>query len=453
MSVHLLQYSDLETGLDSPGQCARLAGEIAARRSPETLVVGTGDNTAPGALSLATEGGGALDFFEAVDPDADTFGNHEFDFGPERARELAGLAPQPWLCANVTADGHRFAEDETTPHRLVDAGESVGLVGVAHPQTAELNPKAGGLSFEDPVPVVREHAATLRAAGATRIVVLSHGGHTDERIAAETDVDAVLGGHVHDIFTDVIEGTAVVRPGRGGQSFAELRLGGQPQVEVHEVGDDQVDESLATRLRDRLAATGLDRSVTTVEEPIPRTETATTDAESAIGNVVVDALRWQSGADIALSPPGAIRSGNPLQGAVTVADLVALTPYEDDLLTVELPGERLREALVAVPFGYHDDGHPEEQCSHISGGTIVWDDDEGQLLQARVDGDPVRADRTYTVGVPEYLVETDHVNNAFGPGDVVGQHGKARDAIVAYAGEQGLDPGLDGRVRRPTLGD
>jgi 2',3'-cyclic-nucleotide 2'-phosphodiesterase (5'-nucleotidase family) len=40
-------------------------------------VVGTGDNTAPGVLSLATEGRAALPFFEAVEPDADTFGNHD----------------------------------------------------------------------------------------------------------------------------------------------------------------------------------------------------------------------------------------------------------------------------------------------------------------------------------------------------------------------------------------
>jgi len=453
VSVHLLHYSDLETALDSPAQCARLAGELAVRRDPETLVVGTGDNTAPGALSLATEGAGALEFFRAVDPDADVFGNHDFDFGPERARELAGLAPQPWLCANVTVDGHRFAPAETRPHRLVETGEPVGLVGVAHPRTAELNPALERLSFHDPVPVVRDHAAKLRAGGATHVVVLSHCGYTDERIAAETDVDAVLGGHVHDTVTDIVDGTAIVRPGRAGRQFAQLRLGSRPEMEIHEVGDEHVDESLAAGLRDRLAATGLDSAVTTVTEPIPRTETDTTVAESPIGNVVVDALRWQSGADIALSPPGAIRSGPPLQGTVTVADLVALTPYEDELVMVELPGWRLREAFVAVPFGYHDDGHPAEYCSHVSGASVVWDDDAGKLLRARVDGDPVAADRTYTVGVPEYLVETDHVNDAFGPEDVVGQHGKARDAIVEYAREQGITPSLDGRIRRPALGD
>jgi 2',3'-cyclic-nucleotide 2'-phosphodiesterase (5'-nucleotidase family) len=454
VSLHLLHYSDLETGIDSPGQCARLAGEIAARRGPETVVVGTGDNTAPGALSLATEGAAALAFFEAVDPDADTFGNHEFDFGPERARALAGMAPQPWLCANATVDGDRFAADETRPHRLLKAGdETVGLVGVAHPRTEEINPGAEGVRFHDPVPVVRDHAATLRAAGATHVVVVSHCGYNDATIAAETDVDAVLGGHVHDIHTDIVEGTAVVRPGRGGQSFAELRLDEDPAVTVHEVGDDHVDESLAATLRAKMETHGLDRTVATVEEPIERTERATTVAESPVGNVVVDALRWKSGADIALSPPGAIRSGDPLQGAVTVADLVALTPYDDDLQVVELPGRRLREAFVAVPFGYHDDGHPAEFCSHVSGATVVWDDDAGELLDASVDGDPVEADATYTVGVPEYLVRTDHVNDAFGPDDVVDHCGPARDAIVEFASERGLDPGLDGRIRRPALDD
>ncbi len=451
MSVQILHYADLETAIDSPGQCARLAGEIIARRDAETVVVGSGDNTAPGALSLATEGAAATEFFRAVEPDADTFGNHEFDFGPARAAELAGLAPQPWLCANATVDGERFAAEQTRPHRLVDAGETVGLVGVAHPRTDEINPGASGVEFHDPVPVVREHASQLRAAGADHVVVVSHGGHTDERIAAETDVDAVLGGHVHDIYTDSIDGTVVVRPGRGGRAFARVRLGDDPTVTVEEVGEEHVDEALAGRLRELTATHELDRTVATVEEPIERTETATTVAESRIGNVVVDAFRWRSGADVALSPPGAIRSGPPLQGAVTVADLVALTPYSDDLQVVELTGDRLREAFVAVPFGYHDDGHPEEFCSHVSGATVVWDDDTGELVRATVGGDRIESGESYTVAVPEYLVQTAHVNDAFGPADVVDTCGIARDAIVECAREQGLAPSLDDRIRRPRL--
>ena len=234
MSPRILHYSDLETALDDPEQAAALAGTVAARRDDRTVVVGSGDNTAPGALSLATEGRAALDVFRALAPDADTFGNHDFDFGPATARDLAAAAPQPWLCANAAQDGERFAADATRPSTLVDAGGTpVGIVGVAHPKTDEINPAADPVEFSDPVPVVREEAATLRDAGAEHVVVVSHCGRGDARIARGTDVNAVLGGHVHDVHTDVIDGTAVVRPGRAGTHVSEVALGGTPSVTIH----------------------------------------------------------------------------------------------------------------------------------------------------------------------------------------------------------------------------
>ncbi|MFC6975637.1 hypothetical protein ACFQL1_14820 [Halomicroarcula sp. GCM10025709] len=177
MSLTLLHYSDVETALDDPQQCARLAGAIDARRDGDTVVVGTGDNTAPGALPLATDGRVALEFFAAVAPDVDTFGNHDFDFGVDTARELADDAPQTWLCANATVDGERFADAETVPHTVVETDQyRVGVVGVAHPETDEINPAAAPVDFDDPVPAIRESAATLRERGVDFVVVASHCG-------------------------------------------------------------------------------------------------------------------------------------------------------------------------------------------------------------------------------------------------------------------------------------
>jgi 2',3'-cyclic-nucleotide 2'-phosphodiesterase (5'-nucleotidase family) len=452
MSVRILHYSDLETALDDPEQAAALVGSVAARRDEGTVVVGSGDNTAPGALPLATEGRVALDVFRALDPDADTFGNHDFDFGPGTARDLAAAAPQAWLCANARRDGERFAADATTPSTLVAAdGATVGIVGVAHPRTDEINPGADAVEFLDPVGPIREEAETLRERGADHVVVVSHCGHGDERIARETDVDAVLGGHVHDVYTTTVEGTAVVRPGRAGRHVAEVRPGGSPSVTVHEVDDTHVEETLAARLRDRLAEHGLDEVVATVDRPVERTEETANVAESRVGNLVADALRWRAGTDVALSPPGAMRAGDPLSGAVTAAELHSLTPYEDELAVVELPGDRLREAFVAVPFGYCEDGYPDRYCSHVSGAGVVWDDAAGELLEATVGGEPIDPEGRYTVAVADYLVETDHVNAAFGEEDVVATHGIAREAIVDYAREVGIDPEIEGRIERPTL--
>ena len=452
MSVRILQYSDLETALDDPEQCGSLAGAINAVRDGDTVVVGSGDNTAPGALSLATRGEAAIEFFDAVDPDGDTFGNHDFDFGIDRACELAGAAPQQYLCANATLDDERFADSETEPSRLVETEHAtVGVVGVSHPNTGEINPAAAAIDFADPVPVVREEAEHLRQSGADYVIVASHCGHIDEEIAHETDVDAIFGGHVHDVFADVIDGTAVVRPGRAGRRFSEVRLASEPAITIHEVDGENRDETLAERLSEHRADHGLDEVVATVTEPIERTEEAATVAESRIGNVVVDALRWRTGADVALSPPGALRSGDPLVGEVTVAELINLTPYEDGLAVVELSGERLRDSFVAVPFGYHDDGYPDRFCSHVSGAKIVWDDIAGELLNATVGGEPIDPSGRYTIAVADYLVETDHVNGAFGEEDVIEHQGLARDAIVEYAREKGVSPTLEGRVSRPNL--
>jgi len=452
MAVRLLHYSDLETALDDPEQSAALAGLIAAKRDESTVVVGSGDNTAPGALSLATKGRAALTLFEAVAPDAETFGNHDFDFGPEAARELAAAAPQPWLCANAERDGERFAADATTPSRLVDAdGTAVGIVGVAHPRTDAINPAADGVEFTDPVPAVREQAAALRDEGAEYVVVASHCGKGDDRIARETAVDAVLGGHVHDVHSEIVDGTAVVRPGRAARYVSEVTLDSAPSIVIHDVDGQYVDDDLAATLEDRFASTGLDEVVATVDTPIERTEKTATVAESRVGNVVADALRWKTGADVAISPPGAIRSGEPLADGVTVADLIGLAPYDDDLTVAELPGHRLREALVAVPFGYHDDDHPDRFCSHVSGARVVWDDEAGELLGATAGGEPVDPDRQYTVAVADYLVETDHVTDAFDKEDVVERYGLARDAIVDYGREVGIDPAIEGRIERPRL--
>lgn len=454
MAVHLLHYSDVETALDEPEQCGALAGTLAALADDDTVRLGSGDNTAPGALSLATTGRIALSFFEAVDPDADTFGNHDFDFGPETARELAEDAPQQYLCANAVVDGERFAAEATRPSTLVEAGtETLGVVGVSHPKTAVMNPAAEGVEFEDPIPHVRREASRLREAGADYVVVTSHCGQVDEEIAAETDVDAIVGGHVHDVHESVVDGTAVVRPGRAGRYVSEVVIDGDgdARTAIHQVDDGHVDRDVVRTLREARAEHGLDEVVTIVEEPIQRTEEAATTAGSRLGNLVVDALRWKTGADVALSPPGGIRSGEPLSGEITVADIVSLSPYDDELAVVELSGEQLREAFVAVPFGYHDEGHPDQFCTHVSGARLVWDDEAGELLEATVDGEPIDHDGTYTIAVDDYLVDTDHVNDAFDEGDVVERHGVAREAIVEFAREVDLDGGFERRVERPVL--
>jgi 2',3'-cyclic-nucleotide 2'-phosphodiesterase (5'-nucleotidase family) len=455
VSLHLLHYADLETAYDDPERVGRLARLIDRLRDEETVVCGGGDDLGPGVLSLVTEGRQSLDFFRAVEPDVETFGNHDFDHGLDSLLGVVDDSPVTWVCANAYRDGGRFAAAASAePWTVVEAGDyRVGVVGVAHPETAEINPEAANVEFTDPMPAVEAGADALRDRGVDCVVVVSHcGGDAD--LARSVDVDVVLGGHDHEPAVERVAGTLVCRPGGDGRFLLEVSFDGdRPTATHHSVADGPLDGDVAAALRDRMDAAGLTEVVGTVEDPVVCDMLACKQGESRIGNLVVDAYRWAAGADVALHSGGGFRRRPPLAGDVTAFDLVRVAPYGADLVTVRVDGAALRETLRHLALVDAPDDLPRWQFGHVSGATVVWDDAADDHRRARVGGDPVDPDATYEVATTEFFVAHDRLFPAFGPGDVVARHDPQYETIVDYARETGLDPELDGRIRRPTLDD
>ena len=455
MTVRILHYADVENAYDTPERVGRLAGAVdALRDAPEpTLVTGGGDNTGPGVLSMACDGAQAQDFYDAVDPDVEVFGNHDFDHGFDAARRAAREFPGAWLNANASLDGEPFAVEYTTPTTLLDAGDvTVGLVGVTAESTPEINPVAESLDVQDAVEAVRDAERDLRDSGADVVVVISHRGEDDD-LARETTVDAVLGGHEHDELVEYVDGTLVARPGSGGHSLLEVTLGdGEPAATHRETADYPVDESVAAALRERVDETGLSETVVYVDRPVRRTERHLQGGESPVGNFVADALRSAGDADIALVV-GGIREDDPLDGEVTVADLHGLCPFDNDVLVAEVDGATLLDAFADLQLAarYPDDGVPPWWFGHLSGASLVYDDRDYSVVEACVSGDPVHPEETYEVALSDYHVVTDHIVRAIGESDVVRTAGSLSDALLERAREHGVNTETEGRVRRPYL--
>ncbi|NEU57284.1 bifunctional UDP-sugar hydrolase/5'-nucleotidase [Halorussus sp. MSC15.2] len=472
MTIRVLHYSDIENAYDDPERVGRLAGTIDALRDGRTVVVGTGDNTAPGVLAMQTEGRQALDFFRAVAPDFETFGNHDFDFGTEPLREILRKSPQRWITANLypaDADPGGSGENGTTPaetdHRrfadadptaVVEVGdgdaerdsERVGFVGVTDPRTPDIAAGASELSATDPVAAVRGALGDLRER-TDHVVVLAHlRAETENAVARLDGVDAVLGGHVHSERRDRIDGTLVVRPGANGRVVWEVELGSGESdgatATRRAVADYPRDDRVADALRDRMDATGLTEVVCTVAEPIPRTRDRRLGGECRVANLVTDAYRWATGADVAYTQSGGLRDGDPLAGDVTVADLVGVSPFGGELQTAVVPGARLRE-LVETVFT-PDDERGRLWAGHFAGLEVVYDTAEAELREVRFDGKPVTPDEDYSVATNAYVVE--YGSEPIRPDDVVESFGVQYDAIVEYAREEGLDVRLDGRLTR-----
>ena len=495
MGPRLVHYSDVENAFDRPERVGRLAGTIEQVRagdesdggesgggSDEALVVGTGDDTAPGALALERRGRQALAFFERVEPDAETFGNHDFDFSLADTRAVVSESAVPWVSANVRHDGEPFAGVD--PARVVErGGERVALVGVSDPDIA----LPRGIEVGDPVGSVRETWETLSGGGNSRppdyLVVLAHTTDATARaLAGATPADAVLAGHVHGEARAHVDGTLLVRPGANGRVVWEVDLGdggvtsddATATATRHEVPEGPLDEETAAVLRAEMEETGLTEVVATVDKPVARDRAACLRGECALANLATDALRWVADADVAHVDARGLRDGPPIGPDVTVADLVGVAPFEAgihvatvstrDLLA--LVGESVQPAGVdsEARSASEQSSDGEVWTGQFAGIALRRDREAGETRVLASEGTGavpgarrlgtvaddgtrrVAERREFRLATNGYVVYTDEFETV-GPADARELHGLQYEAFVAYARGADLDPGVDGRIR------
>ena len=459
--ARLVHYSDIENVFDVPERAARLAGRISELDGPDAAVVATGDTAAPGVLSLVAKGRQVLDFYAATDTDLDTFGNHEFDDGPDTLRDLVADASVTYVSANVRDEADEpFGRDEgVTPWttRVVD-GETVGFVGLTDPTTDSLNPMAAPLGFDDPIAAAGDAVAAMERAEPTvdRLVILSHLGVGDDDLARALDVDVILGGHVHSRRNEYVDGTLVVRPGVNGEAVAEIDLDGagdRPTATLHEPDGATPHAELRAALVRRMSEADLDEVVGHVTEPVERTGAVVHGGECRVGNFVADAFRWVHEADVGLSNAGGLRQGDPWAGDVTKADLISLIPFEEPVVLASVSGEELlgvfREmAAPDIDFGEDDWWH-----GHVSNARVVWDAAGETVVAATVGGEPVEPDARYAVATSEYLLHSDHEFPTLEERHRVGEADIQYEVLAEYARERGIDPAIEGRIEIRNRGE
>ncbi|WP_276272081.1 bifunctional metallophosphatase/5'-nucleotidase [Haloarcula litorea] len=449
MGPRLVHYSDVENAYDTPDRIGRLADTLVDLDGPDAVLVGTGDNTGPGVLSLVTNGRQSLDLFGAVDPEFDTFGNHDFDHGLDATRSVVERSPQTWLTANVEHGGERFLSGETAPWALREVdGTRVGFTGVTTADGA--NPSADPLTFTDPFAAVGDAAGALRERGAELVVVLSHLGDEDDRLARRCDVDVVLGGHVHERRVARVEGALLARPGSNGHTVVEVDLGGaEPTAAFRDTTDATPHEGVAAAIEGRLAEAGLDDVVGHVADPIDRERIDTYGGESRIGNFVADAYRWATGADVGLQNGGGVRSDEePLAGDVTVADLISVVPFEEPVVVARITGAELRQLCREGSGLVSDFGRESWWNAHLSGLSVVWDRESRTVESLTVGGEPVADGETYTVATTDYLLHTSREFPVLTESHRVDAHDTQYEVLADYARAEGIDPEVTGRVTR-----
>nr|WP_224827809.1 5'-nucleotidase C-terminal domain-containing protein [Saliphagus infecundisoli] len=431
-TLTLLSYNDIQTAAAEDEDFPRLVTLIEERRASAdgpVVVVGGGDQVGPHALSPISQWRAPVDVLNEVGPDADVIGNHEFDYGFDAISDVTADSEFPWLATNlVTDDGEAFDGTEST--QVVDrGGVRVGIIGLADEGATtgktNIDFEAEGVTIEDFTETGPAEARRLREQEDVDVVVaLAHTGVPDAEALAEADadddIDVIVAGDDELRYPpETTSGSIVSEAEARANYLSEIELtveGGEVTSwdgELIEVTDDIAKDPTASQIiNDYRAEVSLDSVIAETETPLDATFSSNYHRETNYGNLITDAMRERTDADVAITNAGGIRSDAVYgPGEITGGDVFNTLPFPNTIVTLELTGAELVETLASQIVTLESEtgqDFGEEVSQQVSGVRFEWvphDDAEQLVRDVRVGGEALEADATYEVAVNNFIAD------------------------------------------------
>ena len=412
--------------------------------SAHSITTFGGDLFSPSLLSGFTKGAHMVEMMNAIGTDVAVVGNHEYDFGPEAAARNFAASKFPWLGSNVVGSDGRPADGLVASRIIERDGVKIGFFGLVTPETAILSSPGNEITFDPVVETARQAVEDLKAQGAELIVALTHQFISDDRhLAADVEgIHLILGGHDHVLIATDVEGTAILKSShnarylavadlhverveRDGKTSLSVRpewrmvstAGIEPQAEIQALVDAR------TAMLDEELNVVIGR--TTVE--LDSRRSSVRSRETNLGNLIAEAIRRGTGADVGLTNGGGIRGDRTYTAGteLTRRDVFEELPFGNATLLLELTGTELRAALENGVSQVED---LAGRFPQISGMTLVYDPQAtvgSRVVTIEVGGEPLNPGRIYTVATNDYMA---------GGGDGYAALKKGRQLIDAAGG-------------------
>ncbi|WP_043498890.1 bifunctional metallophosphatase/5'-nucleotidase [Georgenia sp. SUBG003] len=450
------------TGGQDRGGVARLATAVGTVRAenPATAVVFGGDLAGGTLFGGLYKGFPMVEAFNTVGIDLANFGQHDFDFGVDNARELVAASDFPWITSNlVDGEGNPFVEGGTWAVQRVGKVR-VGFIGLT--DAIETTSASDQLHETDAIAAARSAVADMTASEKVDVVVAvtQHPMEENRELArAVPEIDAIFGEEMAEYDSVVeYEGDVPLMASEGNMgSLVRLditREGADHTVEPSVV---EVDQTVAPdpelrAMEERYAAEmeeNLSTVLATVETPLLNPDHASRRQETALGNFVADAFRSYHGTQIGWMNGGGIRAEAPGPD-FTTRDAYAIAPFDNKVMAVEVSGAGIVQALEQAVAKVDTLGGGFPQVSGMSYAYSPAAPVGSRVSDVRVAGEPIDTGATYSAAVTNYVVGGGDGVTGFADGEVLVPASEApadAEAIAAHATDLGvIDVATEGRI-------
>ena len=176
--------------------------------------------------------------------------------------------------------------------------------------------------------------------------------------------------------------------------------------------------------------------------------------ESAMGDLIADAMREASGADVAITNGGGIRADRTYDAGsdLTRGDILAELPFGNVTVVTEIPGSQI---LSALENGFSQVETGGGRFPQVSGMEVVYDPTApagSRVVSVTIGGEDLDKDKVYKVATNDYMLSGGDGYGALGGGKILVNAGNGNlmaNDVMAYIEAKGtVSPEIEGRIKK-----
>jgi 5'-nucleotidase len=431
--------------------------DLQRQSAPHSLFILAGDTLSPSLASKFYQGGQMVKVWNAMGLDMASLGNHEFDFGPDVLKKRMKESSFLWMAANVKEGKARQIfgkmppyyiqsiplaalpsnssslgklKKEETPKNQSKAKSNpirgtrglsplkIGYFSLLTPDTQTSSFPGQDVVIEDPIKTATQVVAQLKKEGATVIIAITHLPMAqDQALAKLLPIDLILGGHEHEVLQSFAGKAPILKVGSDAYRLGRVDVFISPKTRQVDHIDTallpvdssilpnpevlKVTQSIDTEMASKLSAlVGDSKTPLNAEKEVNRTQ------ETGLGNLITDAFREETGAQLAFYNSGAIRSNRIYPpGPFLLKDLWSVMPFDNTVQVVSISGHQLRQALEHSV--QHAPSIPNGGFLQMSGCQFTYDPTlpvGSRVVSILVGGVPIQEDTFYTLATTDFLL-------------------------------------------------
>lgn len=396
------------------GGFAALKSVINHEKKP-FLLLDSGDFANGTAEAKFSRGAKAVQLMNAVGYSAVTIGNHEFDFKDAGITALIQESKFSILAANLREKATGLLPAGVQAARVFNVdGIKVAVIGLANNHPSQPTQK---YTFIKPLTALSKALQEVEKQDPAVLIVIVHDSFVDYQhdilpymgqIAKHFPgrVQVVLGGHAHKIVNEYLESTLYVESGAHLEAVSKITVNVDDEtgkflsaqaklisLNVDEVGQDKTVAKLAEELREP----GLDNEVAVITKRLSKKPILPNTLDGELDDWLADEGRKITKTEIFIHNTGGTRM-DLLPGSLTRRQLIDLFPFNDVLISMEVPGYTLKKFIKSglVPWNKYT----------YSGITVSFDKigpNRVKNLQIKINGKPLEKRQIYRVGTNSYI--------------------------------------------------